>query len=208
MANSGTLVRCVRLGLSATLIVVAAGTLCAATAGAAGAAVGSQTRHKLGRVSIPSGYGEGPGFCASVISSGYDLGSGSMSFDDVYPCGPEPGNSFPSWGDAFQPQGGFQRTELANRFLFDAWGLSPVFGSSLDGANYAQTVHSDHPQVPLISNGTIGQPYLPGDIVSFSGNSLEPDGHVAVVIASTEDASGNGTVTIMEENAASSGQEP
>jgi hypothetical protein len=130
-----------------------------------------------------------------------------VRFDNVYPCGPRPGKSFPSWGDAFQDGGGFQCTELANRFLFDAWGLAPVFGASLDGATYAQTVHAQDPSVPLVANGTADQPYLPGDIVSFTGNSSEPDGHVAVVIASTEDSGGNGSVTIMEENAAAAGEE-
>jgi CHAP domain len=169
--------------------------------------VAGTTAGALAASSIPSGYGKGPGFCKNVVSSGYDLGNGSTSYDDIYPCGPEPGKSFPSYGDGFQPSGGFQCTELANRFLFNAWGLQPVFGSSLDGKTYAQTVHTDYPSVQLIANGTAGQPYLPGDIVSFTGNSNEPDGHVAVVIASTENPSGNGTVTIMEQNAALSGQE-
>jgi hypothetical protein len=61
--------------------------------------------------------------------------------------------------------------------------------------------------VPLEENGTPGQPYQPGDIVSFTGNSKEPDGHVAIVTASTENANGNGKVTIIEENAAPSGKE-
>jgi hypothetical protein len=106
-----------------------------------------------------------------------------------------------------KPSGGLQCTELANRALFDIWGLQPVFGSSLDGASFAETVHADYPSVPLVANGTSGRPYVPGDIVSFTGNSQEPDGHVAVVIASTENGSGNGTATLMEENAASSGKE-
>jgi CHAP domain len=156
---------------------------------------------------IAKGTGEGPGFCASVVSQGQPLGSGATSFDDVYPCGPEPGSSFPPYGDAFQPSGGFQCTELANRFLFDVWNIAPVFGSSLDGSNFARTVHMDHPSVELVANGTPGEPYLPGDIVSFTGNSKEPDGHVAAVTASTENASGNGTITIMEQNAAASGSE-
>lgn len=100
-----------------------------ATAGLAAAATAS----------IPDGYGEGPGFCATVVSSGMDLGNGSTSYDNVYPCGPQPGGSFPDYGDSFQPSGGFQCTELANRFLFDVWGLQPIFGTSLDGKTYAQT---------------------------------------------------------------------
>jgi hypothetical protein len=181
---------------AAAALTLACGGL-AVTAGAAAAATAT----------IPAGYGEAPGFCATVVSSGMDLGNGSTSYDNVYPCGPQPGGSSPDYGDSFQPSGGFQCTELANRFLFDVWGLRPIFGTSLDGKTFAQSVHVDYPSVPLVSNGTPGRPYLPGDIVSFTGNSNEPDGHVAVVIASTENSSGNGTVTIMEENAATSGKE-
>jgi FG-GAP-like repeat/CHAP domain len=186
------------------VIVVILLTLAAATYGTARAhASGSAPTG----AAIPAGYGEGAGFCKSIVSSGSPLNSGNTSYDKVYPCGPEPGGSYPSYGDAFQDGGGFQCTELANRFLFDVWGRQPVFGSSLDGKTFAQTVHADYPSVPLVTNGTAGQPYLPGDIVSFSGNSKEPDGHVAVVIASAENGSGNGSVTIMEENAAASGKE-
>ena len=152
--------------------------------------------------SIPVGYGTGSGFCASVVSSGNNLGA---NFDNIYACGPIPGGSFPGYGDSFQPAGGFQCTELANRFFYDVWGRGPIFGSSLDGANYVDTAHNSNPSVPDVANGTAGQPYLPGDIVSFTDGSF---GHVAVVSASTYAAGdgGNYDVTIMEENAASSGQ--
>ena len=68
---------------------------------------------------ITPGYGEGSSFCSSVVTGAYNLGA---SFDNIYACGPQPGGGFPSYGDSFQPQGGFQCTELANRFLFDIYG--------------------------------------------------------------------------------------
>ncbi len=162
--------------------------------------------------SPPAGFGEGAGFCASAVPGGHDLGA---SFGDVYACGPAndsgKGHDVPASG----PYQGFfeaaprsyQCTELADRVLFDIWGKTPVYGAGLDGRNFASTVHTRYPSVPLIPNGTKGQPYLPGDIVSFTGNSKEPDGHVAVVKSATENSSGNGKVTIIEENAAASGQE-
>lgn len=151
---------------------------------------------------LSAGYGEGSGFCKEVTSSGYDLGA---NYDNVWACGPIPGNSVPGYGDVFEPtEYGFQCTELANRFLWDRWDIAPVYGYSLDGANFAATVHADHPSVPLVANGTAGQAYVAGDIVSFSGYG---EGHVAVVTGSTENASGNGQVTIMEENASTSGAE-
>ncbi len=154
---------------------------------------------------LSSTYGTGPGFCSSVASGAYDLGA---SFDNVWACGPTPGAGAPGYGDAFESSPwGFQCTELANRFLWDAWGIAPIFGANLDGADFASTVHASHPSIVDVVNGTIGQPYLPGDIVSFAGNSYEPDGHVAVVIASSENSAGNGQVTVMEENASTSGSE-
>ena len=154
---------------------------------------------------LSSTYGTGPGFCSSVASGAYDLGA---SFDNVWACGPTPGAGAPGYGDAFESSPwGFQCTELANRFLWDAWGIAPIFGANLDGADFASTVHASHSSIVDVVNGTIGQPYLPGDIVSFAGNSYEPDGHVAVVIASSENSVGNGQVTVMEENASTSGSE-
>jgi hypothetical protein len=153
---------------------------------------------------IPPGTGTGPSYCASVVTGGYELGGGSTSFDNVYPCGPEPGATFPSYGDVFQPSGGFQCTELANRFVFNAWGLQPIFGKSLDGAHYAQTLHAVYRSVALVPNGIAGQPYLTGDIVSFKGtHTSTTDGHVAVVIFSSYASGDNGnySITIMEQNA-------
>jgi alpha-tubulin suppressor-like RCC1 family protein len=150
---------------------------------------------------LTPGIGDGPDFCSTVPpsgeTSGYDLGA---NYDDVWACGPTPGSSQPGYGDAFEESlYGFQCTELADRFLWDAWGMEPVFGPNLDGENFAAAVHSAYPRVPLVPNGTAGQPYLPGDVVSFSGDG---EGHVAVVIASTENTKGSGEVMVMEENAA------
>jgi hypothetical protein len=185
---------------SPTLLCAAAVLLVPATNSSARAAA----VRSVSAAAIPPGTGTGPTYCASVVPGGYDLGGGSTSFDDVYPCGPEPGATFPSYGDVFQPSGGFQCTELANRFVFNAWGLQPIFGKSLDGADYAQTLHAVYRSVALVANGIAGQPYLAGDIVSFKGtHASTADGHVAVVIGSTYDPGDEGyySVTIMEENA-------
>ncbi len=99
---------------------------------------------------------------------------------------------------------GFQCVELANRFLWDAYEKGPIFGSNLNGWNFAKTVHADYSSVPLATNGTVRQPYLPGDIVSSQATPvlLSPGlGHVAVVTGSSENSAGNGSVTIMQENA-------
>ncbi|MDA8399888.1 MAG: CHAP domain-containing protein, partial [Actinomycetota bacterium] len=92
--------------------------------------------------------------------------------------------------------------ELANRFLWNVYGDQPIFGTYLNGWNFASTVHSDY-AVPLDSNGVAGEPYEPGDIVSFTGNTNTPvagEGHVAIVMASTENTQGNGSVTLFQQN--------
>jgi len=161
--------------------------------------------------STPSaGFGEGSGFCASATPNGYTLGA---SFENVYACGPAnnsgTGYFVPASGanrGFFEDASwGFQCTELANRFLFDAFRINPIYGESLDGADFASSVHTKYPTVNLFSNGTVAQPYLPGDIVSFSGGS---DGHVAVIMASTYSIGdgGNYGVTLLEENGSSSGE--
>jgi hypothetical protein len=98
---------------------------------------------------------------------------------------------------------GYQCVELANRFVFDLWGLAPI---NANGNNYASTLSSAR-HVPLVANGTAGQPYLPGDVVSFTGTGALRDGHVAVVMGSTYTPGdgGNYSVTLLEENASASG---
>jgi hypothetical protein len=86
---------------------------------------------------ISSTYGTGPGFCNSVVSSGYDLGA---NFDNVWACGPTGDNDFKD--PPFEVSDhGFQCVELANRFLWDAHGVTPVSGITLVGGNFAATVH-------------------------------------------------------------------
>jgi hypothetical protein len=164
-----------------------------------------------------AGYGEGSGFCSSAVPGGYTLpqGGSPSSFDNVYACGPAnnegTGYEVPASGayEGFFEDSDyeFQCVELANRFVFDIWNLQPISGNSLDGADYASTLSSED-KVSLEKNGTADQPYLPGDIVSFTGSGALADGHVAVVMSSTYSAGdgGNYSVTLLQENASSNGE--
>jgi hypothetical protein len=131
----------------------------------------------------------------------------------VYACGPMPTSNatgdfgdppFESWDGNRGPDNwaGFQCVELANRFLWDLWHKAPVSGSNLTGANFAATVAKTY-HVALDQNGTAGEPYLPGDIVSFNGDGGA--GHVAVIISSSyssvDSSTGDYWVTIEDENA-------
>ena len=137
----------------------------------------------------------------------------------VYACGPMPTSDatgdfgdhpFQSWDGKTGPNNwaGFQCVELANRFLWDVWHKAPVndaspgSGGNLTGADFANTVaKTEH--VPLDDNGIAGEPYLPGDFVSFNGDGSA--GHVAVIISSSytsaDSSTGDYWVTIEDENA-------
>lgn len=170
-----------------------------------------------GAATPPAGFGEGSTWCQQAVPGGVNL---RYSYKDVYACGPannsDTGYEVPASSGAYPTYAGFfegsdyefQCTELADRFLFDIWNKNPVSdnafnGYNLVGANFAATVAHAYPSVPLVNNGTVNEPYLPGDIVSFADGG---DGHVAVVTKSTENASGNGKITLMEENASKSGK--
>lgn len=144
--------------------------------------------------SFSPGEGNGAQWCARYG------GTSLASFDNVFACSTK---SVHAGATPFNPSvGGFQCTELADRFLWAHWQRQPIFSPTLDGASFASTVHSMYRSVPLVQNGTVGQPYEPGDIVSFSGKpgKNEPDGHVAIVVGSNENSEGDGTVTILEQN--------
>lgn len=99
--------------------------------------------------------------------------------------------------------------ELANRFLWSADRILPIYGANLTGTNYVDTEVSSG-RVPATkrfyntATSAMNHPYLPGDIVSFTGDGAA--GHVAVVINSTFKGSGTYSVTLMEENSSSTGE--
>ncbi|MGD0741898.1 MAG: CHAP domain-containing protein [Acidimicrobiales bacterium] len=130
-------------------------------------------------------------------------------------CGPGPNNGG-TWSmvDLPGPYGtergyfdateGFQCVELAKRFLAVVDGLAPVFGN---GQQVAANYHGAYANTRLYVNGSrgaVGHPPVEGDVISFSDapgfDSWSP-GHVAVVSASSVDrATGDGTVTVSQEN--------
>ena len=151
---------------------------------------------------------------SSFCTSKYDSPYMGVTFDGVAVCGTTSnasGTSNEQGGITYNgvtlDSVGFQCVELAARYLYYTTGDVPP---QVNGDDFATAVHNEYNSIPVYPNGTAGQPYAPGDIVSFTGNAGTPVagiGHVAVVTASTENSSGNGTVTIMEENAAKSPQE-
>ncbi len=151
-------------------------------------------------LAISATYGTGAGFCHSVTSAGYDLGA---NYDNVWACGPTGEHDFKDkpFEDADY---GFQCTELANRFLWDAHHVTPVSGNSLVGGNFVATVHAEDKSIPVGVSGTTALP-APGDIISMwegSGSRGQngSDSHVAVVTGVKKTSSG-WAISVMEENA-------
>src|SRR5512140_90277 len=118
-------------------------------------------------------------------------------------CGPRP------WADGvegvlvqFTPGGWgvleWECVELSMRFLYLKYGINTY------GANGSQVVWN-YPGSLLVKipNGTVARAPLPNDVLSYGSTSTW--GHTSVVTASSVDASGNGTITVIEENASVSG---
>jgi CHAP domain-containing protein len=129
----------------------------------------------------------------------YPLGA---SFNGVEACGPGPlqgGHDqlvrfFPgAWGEYE-----WECVELVMRYMYLVYGITPY---SANGntvvSNYGGSV------LTKVSNNGSSLP-SPGDIVSMAGTSSNPNGHTAVVTA-VNVTGGSGTVTIMEQNASSTG---
>jgi hypothetical protein len=97
--------------------------------------------------------------------------------------------------------------ELADRFLFDVYHLAPIKFGALTGAIFVQSAITKYPSLPNGTNGTPNEPFLAGDIVSFSGGA-GGNGHVAIITKSSylPGDGGNYSVSIMEENAPASGK--
>lgn len=141
---------------------------------------------------LAPGYGAGEGFCKSVSTSAYKLGA---SFRGVYACGPSTG-----YGDPFDPYPyAFQCVELVNRFEWAVYGKAIVYAN---GAGVVQKLH-DQDHVP-ISGPAPGVLPAPGDVISMSSPADRVVGHVAVVTA-VDAPRGSGTITVMEQNASTTG---
>jgi hypothetical protein len=136
-------------------------------------------------------------------------------------CGPAPGDGGPSDtsaggagpGAAVYPYpgalwtAGYQCVEFSERYLYDRYGVTMDVVTNGDqvAANYA----TNFPGLfMIIRNGTPRRPPAAGDVLSLSavpGFDSAAGGHTAVVQSSAVDAAGNGTVTVVEENASAAG---
>jgi Putative Ig domain len=126
-------------------------------------------------------------------------------------CGPAPGDGtaaahvFP-YPDALWTAG-YQCVEFSERYLYERYGV--VMDIPTDGDQVAAHYAAGYPGLfMLIKNGTPHRAPAAGDVLSLSaapGFDSASGGHSAVVQSSSVNAAGNGTVTVVEENAGAAG---
>ena len=102
---------------------------------------------------------------------------------------------------------GYQCVEFSERYLYYRYGVTmsiPTNGDQV-AAHYAAA----YPALfMIVRNGTPGRAPVPGDVISMStvpGFDSAAGGHTVVVQSSSVNAAGNGTLTVVEENAVASG---
>jgi hypothetical protein len=141
------------------------------------------------------------GSCDSSRYSGaYKLGG---SYRGVDACGPLPGLGYQNlttyfYDDAF-PVYEWQCVELVMRFMYLAYGVPPYAANG----GYVVSAYSGS-RLSRVNNGTNGRAPVPGDILSYCSSCSY--GHTSVVTSSNVNSSGNGSVTVMEENWTYTGQ--
>jgi len=95
----------------------------------------------------------------------------------------------------------WQCVELSMRFLYLAYHIVPYSGNGKDVVWNYTPKGTDDVQLTKISNGTSGKFPQAGDVLSYGTTSTY--GHTSVVTGSNVDGSGNGTITIIEQNVTS-----
>lgn len=141
-------------------------------------------------------------FAAATGTNAFQLDSTNGKYRGVAACGPRPYWDAPYVDRVVHFYSGaygvleFQCVELVMRYMSLAYGQSPYAGNGKDIVN-------NYPgsRLQKISNGAVGQAPQPGDVISYGATSGNPAGHTAIVKASSVDGNGNGTVTIIQQNA-------
>jgi hypothetical protein len=125
-------------------------------------------------------------------------------------CGPVPGGGpaaavYPYPGALWTA--GYQCVELSERYLYERYGVT--MGIATNGDQVVAHYAAGYPGLfMVVRNGTPRRPPTAGDVLSLSaapGFDSASGGHTAVVQSSSVDAAGDGTVTVVEENAAAGG---
>jgi len=134
----------------------------------------------------------------------------AASWHGLVACGPGPtqgGSDHPvaffpgAWGE-FE----WECVELSMRWMYLAWGVNPYPANGWDVVrdynfgSYKAKFNPNGPQLIVVKNGVIGAVPQPGDVISVARSETNVFGHTAVVTANAVDASGDGTITIIQQN--------
>ena len=204
-----------KTALVAVLAVLAAllGTSVATVWATAGAAVAATSTATPAAASGSLNYGPAPwwqGNCdadhwKSVASKLGWTGVGShplgASYLGISVCGPRPfvdGSPDVIWGRSGWGESEWQCVELAQRFMAQVYGTRAFQANGADVvAHYDANLYGGG--LVKIANGTVGVAPQPGDIVSMR-TTAGPYGHVTVVVRTSIDSTGTGTVTMLSQN--------
>jgi hypothetical protein len=139
-------------------------------------------------------YNPAMGFYASPLGS---------SWHNVLACGPRPSYTAGNPDHLVQFYSGawgayeFECVELVMRFLYQEWGIAPFPGNGNSLKNYIPA------SMTFLPNGY--HSIVPGDAITENGSQVNSFGHTAIVTAVNLDSTGTGTITILEQNASSTG---
>jgi hypothetical protein len=141
----------------------------------------------------------------------YPLSAGAV-WNGLVACGPRPAYNEGPDVVVHYPGAGWgvlewECVELSMRWMYLAWHVDP-YPANGSGVvwNYATFEPSYNPMGPplqAIANNGSGPMPQPGDVLSYGATSSA--GHTSLVTATNIDASGDGTVTVLEENASPTG---
>lgn len=125
----------------------------------------------------------------------YPLGS---SYRGVKTCGPKNTMHLVRFQPNLWGEYEWQCVEYVMRFIYLAYGIAPYSANgNMVVKNYPGS------RLQKVTNGTANKGPFPGDVISYDGPGSV--GHTSLVIATNIDGSGNGTVTIAEQNYSNTG---
>jgi len=173
------------------------------------AAVRSQTQNDLPTPAWWSGTCDTNTYFAKTGISAYTLPlknpTNPTNYRGVLACGPRPIADKGPDNKVFFFSGDkvgaleWECVELSMRYMYLAYGIDPYYGNGNQIVDNYKTYNINPILVPINNDGKSLASPQQGDILSYKSN------HTSVVTANNVDSSGNGTITVMEQNFSSNG---
>ena len=138
--------------------------------------------------------------------------SATSTWDGLTACGPRPGYAEGPDVSVLYPGAHWsvlewECVELSMRWMYEEWNVEPypANGSNVvwNYAAFQSEYNPDGPVLTAVANNGVGPMPVPGDVLSYGATSTA--GHTSVVTGTNIDANGDGTVTVLEQNASATG---